>query len=158
MKHEKRGVFYLLAPSIQYGSEFILTKKIVCNLTKIHWRSGKSVLIACDNESQAKEIDEDLWNFDLNSFLPHSLFAQHLCRDVPIVVYWNQCNGDNISRDVLINLAQEQNNFFINFKNIVDFVSSENVLKKLARIRYKSYKNFGFQLRVVDEYSDLVNN
>lgn len=150
MEREKYGVFYLLPPEGKYGDEFNFQKQLVCNLTKIKWRSGKSVLIACEDKYQAKEIDAALWEFDLDSFLPHTLFDQNSFHYSPIVIYWEQCCYDYILRDILINLMNKQMNFFGNFNKIIDFVSSKNILKKSARIRYRFYKNIGFRLRVID--------
>lgn len=150
MECRKYGVFYILPLETNLDSEFNFQKQLVCNLTKINWRSGKSILIACENASQAQEIDEALWKFDLDSFLPHTLFGQNLFHSSPIIIYWEQCCYDNTSRDILINLMKKQRNFFINFNKIIDFVSSKNILKKWARIRYRFYKNVGFRLHVVD--------
>lgn len=153
MKDEKYGDFYLLPQTNKYDDEFGIQKSIVCNLTKLQWRLGNSVLIACDNKEQAEEIDKDLWQFDLNSFLPHSLFKSNLCSDTPIIIYWDQCCYDRIRRDILINLMKKQEeSLFINFNKIIDFVSSKSILKECARIRYKSYRRCGFNLRVIDEW------
>lgn len=150
MENKKYGTFYLLPSRIQHNNEFYFQKRLICNLIKIKWRSGKSVLIACEDEVQAKEIDEALWKFDLDSFLPHALFGQNSFHCSPIVICWEQFSYDHISKDILINLMNKQMNFFINFNRIIDFVSSQDILKNWARIRYKFYKNAGFQLRVID--------
>lgn len=153
MPNVKHGYFYLLPLTKKNADEFEIQKKIICNLTKMKWRSGNSILIACENKSQAEEIDEYLWKFDLDSFLPHSLFKPNSCSNVPIVIYWDQCCYDRIYRDVLINLMKKQEeSLFMFFKKIVDFVSSKSVLKEYARIRYKCYKSFGFSLSVIDKW------
>lgn len=150
MTSEKIGVFYLLSKKTACDNEFNIQEGIVCSLTKINWRLGKSILIACENLVQAKKIDEALWRSDSDSFLPHSLFMDNSCHCSPIVIYWAQCCYDRVSRDILINLMNKQMNFFENFNEIIDFVSSKSVLRKLARMRYLFYKNIGFRLRVLD--------
>lgn len=157
MKHEKYGVFYLLPSIIQHDNEFDFQKEFVCNLVKAKWRSGNKILIACDNKYQADEMDEALWKFDLNSFLPHGLFNRSANYHIPIIIYWAQCHYYHIPRDILINLMHnKQMDFIINFNKIIDFVSTQDILKKWARIRYKFYKNVGFRLRVIDTF-DIRN-
>ncbi|CAD83562.1 DNA polymerase III, chi subunit [Candidatus Blochmanniella floridana] len=141
----KQGTFYLL-PFIHHKNDLNTIEQLVCHLTKIHWRLGKTILITCDTHDQAKKINEALWNFEKNSFLPHGLFSKNTY-NIPITIYWSQCCYDNKYRNTLINLMQKNKNFFLNFHEIIDFVPNEDNLKKLARIRYKSYRSLGFNLK-----------
>ena len=45
--------------------------ELASDLAAQAWRLGKRVLIACETEQQAFEIDELLWARDPDSFVPH---------------------------------------------------------------------------------------
>lgn len=154
--HKKSGVFYKLPSNNANDYSLNFKENLVCILTQEKWRLGKSILIACEDKLQAKRIDEALWMNDCNSFLPHNLFGAKT-KEVPIVLYWSQCSYDNTERNLLINLMKKHMNFFINFNEIIDFVPTNNNLKKWARIRYKFYKNIGFNLNVTDAVNFISN-
>lgn len=153
----KNGIFYLLPPSKHVNNnEFQFEENLVCLLTKEQWRLGKNILIACENKLQADRMDKSLWIYDKDSFLPHNLFGKKTY-NVPIVLYWSQCCYDNIKRDLLINLMKKHMNFFFNFNEIIDFVPSNVILKKWARVRYRFYKKIGFNISITD-VSDFTSN
>lgn len=150
MLPKKHGTFYLLpSKHLNDNNTFYITEDLVCILTRKQWRSGKSVLIACEDQSQASRIDEALWIFDKDSFLPHNLFNKNIY-NTPIVLYWPQCCYNNMNQDLLINLMTKHMSFFSNFNKIIDFVPKENILKQWARIRYKFYKDIGFDLNITN--------
>lgn len=157
MTQSKRlGTFYLLPEIPKKKSELNFQYQFVCKLTKIKWRLGKSIFIACENELQAIQIDTLLWKIDQNSFLPHNLFRPPYLNNTPIIIYWGQHCYNNQSKDILINLMHENLHLFQNFNEIIDFVPEQNILKKWARIRYKTYKKTGFQISVLNASHDNI--
>lgn len=150
----KFGTFYLLPQNNQQKNNI---EQLICNLTITQWRSGKTVLIACEDKSQAEKIDELLWIFDKNTFVPHDLLKKNI-HYTPIVIYWPQCYYKNVSKNVLINLMKKNMNFFFNFHEIIDFIPISETLKKFARNRYKSYKNIGFQLNIEKYPANFMSN
>ncbi|ADV33447.1 DNA polymerase III chi subunit [Candidatus Blochmanniella vafra str. BVAF] len=157
MSNIKKGIFYIL-PSINSNAELSFKENFACHLSKIMWRSGKSILIACENKNQALKINNSLWNVDNNSFLPNDLLRKNT-HYTPITIYWEQCcYHNNLLKDTLINLMKINKDFFFNFNEIIDFVPSTNILKKLARIRYKTLQNIGFDLKVSNTSNFKINN
>ncbi|URJ24481.1 DNA polymerase III subunit chi [Candidatus Blochmanniella camponoti] len=145
----KRSTFYLLSQEFEQKNRPNYIEQLACKLISTQWRSGKTILVTCENKHQATKIDEILWTFDQNSFLPHNLFGKTI-HHAPIVIYWSQCCYDNQQKDLLINLMPKNMNFFLNFNEIIDFVPIPDILKKWARYRYRSYKRNGFQVSVVN--------
>ncbi|URJ29758.1 DNA polymerase III subunit chi [Blochmannia endosymbiont of Camponotus sp.] len=145
----KHGTFYLIPQEFKQQTEFSYIEKFICTLISIQWRSGKNILVACENEHQAIKIDEILWTFDQNTFLPHNLFGKTI-HTAPVVIYWRQCCYNNNPKDLLINLMKQNMDFFFNFNEIIDFVPVTDILKKCARHRYQSYKKNGFKLNVIN--------
>ena len=67
----KNARFYILTEQSSRGTE-----QLACDLAASAWRLGKRVLIACETERQALDIDEALWQRDPDEFVPHNLSGE----------------------------------------------------------------------------------
>lgn len=144
----KFGTFYLLPQNNQQkNNTFSCIEQLVFTLTKKQWYAGKTILITCEDKFQAQKIDELLWKYDNNTFLPHDLFTKNT-HHTPIIICWTQYHYNAIPKNILINLMKKNMSFFFYFKEIIDFVPFSENLKKLARERYQAYKKIGFQLHI----------
>lgn len=56
----KNATFYLLDNDTQQDG-LSAVEQLVCDIAAERWRSGKRVLIACEDEQQAIRLDEALW-------------------------------------------------------------------------------------------------
>ena len=107
------------------------------------YRNQQRVFIFCDNQQVAHQIDELLWSFSTDSFVPHNLPGEGLNSGSPVEISWQAPTNQ---RHILINLASELPSFASQFSQIIDFVPSDEALKKLARIRYRGYQQLGFKV------------
>ena len=58
---------------------------------------------------------------------------------------------DNLVHDdVLINLQQSQSTIFSRFKRLIEIVGADESDKVLARVRYKFYRDRGYEIRSYD--------
>lgn len=134
----KNAQFYLLNANQQ-------AQHMACDLAASAWRLGKRVLIACETEQQALDIDEALWQRNPEEFVPHNLSGEATTLTPPIEISWkNQRNAQR--RDLLINLQNELPNYVSSFNQLIDFVPAQEQFKVLARERYKQLKQLGWQL------------
>ncbi|NDL65081.1 DNA polymerase III subunit chi [Acerihabitans arboris] len=140
----KNATFYLLdRQDLQDGLSAV--ERLACELAAFHWRAGKRVLIACDDEEQALKLDEALWQRDPAAFVPHNLAGEGPRYGAPVELCWPKRRG-NAPRDLLISLLPQCADFASAFHEVIDFVPHEDALKQLARDRYKGYRSVGFQL------------
>lgn len=142
----KQVQFYLLS---QADSAEISAAEIqACELAANAWREGKRVLIACETEQQALNIDETLWAREPDSFVPHNLSGEITTYATPVEISWKGKRNAQ-RRDVLISLQQEIPDFVTSFNQVIDFVPVEETAKAQARERYKQYRQLGWQLETV---------
>ncbi|HDR1057493.1 DNA polymerase III subunit chi [Pasteurella multocida] len=134
----KHAQFYLLSEQAQM-------EKMACDFAASAWRLGKRVLIACENEQQALDIDEALWAREVDEFVPHNLSGEVTTYATPIEVSWKGKRNAQ-RRDLLINLQAEVPDYVSSFTQVIDFVPVEEHLKVLARERYKQLRQLGWQL------------
>lgn len=119
-----------------------------CELAASAWRLGKKVLISCETEQQALNIDEALWARNPDSFVPHNLSGEVTTYPTPIEISWKGKRNAQ-RRDILINLQTELPEFINSFHQIIDFVPVDETAKAQARERYKQYRQLGWQLETV---------
>ncbi|MGL4474956.1 MAG: DNA polymerase III subunit chi [Shewanella sp.] len=143
-----QAIFYLL-PSNERRSAIEELHHKVCQLAEHYYRHQQAVYIHCQDQAQAFAIDELLWQFEPNSFVPHNLKGEGPHNGAPVEIGFDRL-GPNKSRHLLINLADLCPSFAVNFSQIIDFVASDNAMKAIARERYKQYRQLGITLDTQD--------
>lgn len=134
----KSAQFYLLNSKQK-------TEDMACDFAASAWRLGKRVLIVCETEQQALDIDEALWQREPSEFVPHNLSGETTSSPTPIEISWKGKRNSQC-RDMLINLQQRLPDYVSSFNQIIDFVPFEEIQKVSARERYKQLREQGWQL------------
>ena len=140
----KQARFYVIEKNSRQG-ELSAEEALACDLAANAWRLGKKVLIACETEQQALDLDEALWQQDAEQFVPHNLSGEITNYATPIEISWvGKRNAQR--RDLLINLQQNVPEFVQSFNQIIDFVPADETRKVQARERYKQLRQLGWDL------------
>ncbi|WP_439256761.1 DNA polymerase III subunit chi [Lonepinella sp. BR2271] len=144
----KIAKFYLIKPTLSPNT-LSGEMALACDLSAQLWRQGQRVLIACETEQQALDLDEALWARDPEQFVPHNLSGEVTNFATPIEISWiGKRNAQR--RDVLINLQQTVPDYVSAFNQVIDFVPVDEEHKALARERYKQYRQMGWQMEMVE--------
>ncbi len=107
---------------------------LVCQLCADLYRANQRVLLFCANQQDAEALDEVLWQFDAERFVPHNLAGEGPPRGAPIEISWLPPKN---SRQVLINLTATVPAFASRFSQIIEFVPVDEAGKAAARQRFK---------------------
>jgi len=119
---------------------------LVCQLCADFYRAGLRVLVFCANQQDAELLDEVLWQFDAERFVPHNLTGEGPPRGAPIEISWLPPKN---SRQVLINLTAMVPAFASRFSQIIEFVPADDTGKASARQRFKHYRQHGIEPQTV---------
>lgn len=126
--------FYLLAS--EHPEE---RSVLVCRLIEKAYTKGHRVYVHCANQVDAEHIDELLWTFKEDSFIPHNLQGEGPEPPPPVQIgYSKDPRGFN---DILINLSQTIPEFYSKFKRIIELVINQEEDKVLSRSKYKTYRS-----------------
>jgi DNA polymerase-3 subunit chi len=115
----------------------------VCLQAAFYYRQQQRVFIYTQDQHQAQQIDEMLWAFDPDSFVPHNLIGEGPSYGAAVEISWQPPNN---RRAVLINLTTTVPSFAKSFGQIIDFVPSDETLKQQARDRFRNCRQWGFQV------------
>ncbi len=135
--------FYLLKQgesTEQYVFACRLCEKILSQKLK--------AFIYTDTQEQADYLDDLLWSYRPESFLPHCVIGTDLDEDVSIIIGY----ADKYQKgfDVLINLSQNIPEFHNEFNRIVEIIPATEDAKAQGRLRWKQYKDAANELDTHD--------
>ena len=102
------------------------------------------IYIHASNEEQAKLIDDQLWTFRQESFIPHSRLDDKN-QNVPISIGCDTFPDANF--DVIINLSDQAEDPSLRPKKIHEIVLSSEEKRSLARIKWKAYKDLNYTIK-----------
>jgi len=103
--------FYLLKDdSVQNRVRF------ACRLADKAYRLGNRVFIHTESAEQTRLLDDLLWTFQQNSFVPHAIYQAEQNNPPPVLLAHNA--EPDASSHVLINLAAEVPLFFSRFERV----------------------------------------
>ncbi len=136
--------FYVLADGQQLPENELRTSPahfaLACQLCADFYQANQRVFVYTANQQDAELIDQLLWQFDADRFVPHNLAGEGPARGAPVEISWQ---APKQSRQVLVNLAPDMPTFANRFANIIEFVPAEDAAKAQARERYKQYRQSG---------------
>ncbi|QSX36432.1 DNA polymerase III subunit chi [Shewanella sedimentimangrovi] len=151
-----QALFYLLPDNGPADEAMAARDRLACQLAEQHYRQGQWVYIHCRDEAQSFAIDELLWQFEPDAFVPHNLKGEGPQGGAPVEIGADRL-GPGKHRGILINLAEKIPAFAVNFGHIIDFVAGDEATKALARARYKAYRDLGIALSTQDLATQPLN-
>lgn len=116
-----------------------------CRLADKAYRLGNRVFIHTESAEQTCQLDDLLWTFQQNSFVPHAIYQAAQNNPPPVLLAHN--GEPDASNQVLINLAAEVPLFFSRFERVAELVNQNADIRQQGRSRYSFYKDRGYPLR-----------
>lgn len=130
--------------------------RLACELAQNAYVKQQLVYIHTQDKQQAYAVDELLWQFEPNAFVPHNLKGEGPVTGAPVEIGFDTL-GANKKRHLLINLADQVPSFAVNFAQIIDFVANDTGFKAIARDRFRQYKRLGVTLNTQDLTKQPLN-
>lgn len=131
--------FYILE---QQHSE--ARQRFACRLAEKAWQQGNKVYIHTESAEQSQRLDELLWTFRVDSFVPHSLDDDTTADTAPVHI--GHSGEPQHHDEVLINLAPEVPLFFSRFERVADLVDQHEESRIQGRERFRFYRDRGYPL------------
>ncbi|MBI2786554.1 MAG: DNA polymerase III subunit chi, partial [Legionella longbeachae] len=100
--------------------------------------------VLCNHKEDAEYLDELLWTFKEDSFIPHNLQGEGPEPPPPIQIgYEKEPRGFN---DILLNLSNSIPPFYSRFKRVMELVINIEAEKEQSRLHYREYRARGCEL------------
>jgi len=117
---------------------------IACRLLEKACQRNHRVFVYCENQDDAMLLDELLWTYKDDSFIPHNLQGEGPEPPPAVQIgYDGEPRGFN---DILINMATTIPPFHTRFRRIMEIVLDNDVGKEISRQHYREYRAKRFDL------------
>lgn len=138
-----RADFYLIAKPRFLEKPLLL----VCELARKACDSGQPMLIFAASAAQAEVLDELLWEFDPDAYVPHQIAGTDEDDDVtPVLIVPPEMQAP--MRALVINLRNET--VAGDFLRVLEVVPADEIARAPSRERWKQYKERGFEVQKFD--------
>ncbi len=133
--------FYVLSSATPEGR-----LRAACQLASKAWKAGLPVFLRASDEAQCAELDQLLWQFRPESFIPHNLHEEE--PQAPIVIGLDQAPAQ--SGGVLLNLHPQLSPHLTQFSRVIEIVNQEPQLLALCRENFRLYRQQGYDPQRVE--------
>lgn len=111
-----------------------------CILAEQKYQQGQRVLVRAENPEHCRHLDQLLWSFRDDSFIPHTR-ADREGPAAPVHIDYRDHPGT--THPILINLDRSIPDRLGPFSEILEIVCDEENSKQLARQRFRAYQSAG---------------
>ncbi|MDP6165754.1 MAG: DNA polymerase III subunit chi [Gammaproteobacteria bacterium] len=133
-----RADFYTLKDSHGDARYRLLQQLLSKSMT-----AGQSVHIHCRDEAEAAHLDDYIWAFKPESFLPHHQLGQEIPLRSPITLGYHELRPERA--DICINFATDP---VTNFERIIEIVVQETSILQKTRDHYRHYQQQGMDMHL----------
>jgi DNA polymerase-3 subunit chi len=138
-----RADFYLIAKPRFLEKPLLL----VCELARKANDSGQPLLILATSAVQAELLDELLWEFDPDAYIPHQIAGMDEDDDItPVLIVPPEAEAP--MRPLVLNLRNEPVKG--GFERVLEVVPADESAREPLRQRWTFYKNAGLEVRKFD--------
>ncbi len=131
--------FYVLSDGPENALELL-----ACKLTEKALRAGHQVYIQTADEVQARELQQLLWSFKAESFLP-SQFDEPENRCCPIHIGYAE--APEHCEELLINLSQKIPAAYARFERLLELVPPQQEARASLRENFGHYRDRGYPIK-----------
>lgn len=115
---------------------------LVCELARRAFDTGQPALILARSFDQAEQIDEKLWEFSDDAFIPHQIAGDDDDAITPVLIV--PPDATTADRALVINLREEAAPGL--FDRVLEVVPAEQSERDGSRKRWSMYKSAGFEV------------
>ncbi|MFT4247783.1 MAG: DNA polymerase III subunit chi [Pseudomonas sp.] len=138
-----RADFYLIAKP-RFLAEPL---RLVCELARKACDSNQPVLILARDAAQAEELDDLLWSFDPDAYIPHQIAGSDEDDEItPVLIA--APDSDTPSRPLVINLRDAA--WAGACERVLEVVPADPAAREPLRERWKQYKARGLDVNKYD--------
>jgi DNA polymerase-3 subunit chi len=138
-----RADFYLIAKP-RFSDDPLL---LICELARKACDAGSPTLILARDVEQAEAIDDALWSFDPDAYIPHQIVGMDEDEDeAPVLIASPETEAPG--RTLIINLRDEA--VTLPCDRVLEVVPADESAREPQRDRWREYKARGFELNKHD--------
>ncbi len=120
--------------------------RLTCRLIEKAYKNRHRIYVHADTQNTAHQLDEMLWTYREDSFLPHNLYGDGPEPAPPIQIGF--AVTPDKQRDILINLSLTVPAFYPQFARVLEVISNDAEIQAAGREHYKQYRADGHPINI----------
>lgn len=116
-----------------------------CRLVRKAYAANCRIVLLTRDRDELARLDQALWTFSEQEFLPHVHAGDPLAANTPIILT-DSDKADLPHYQLLINLSVGTPTHFARFERMLEIISSDDADKAAGRERYRFYQQRGYPL------------
>ncbi|KAF1704359.1 DNA polymerase III subunit chi [Pseudoxanthomonas suwonensis] len=137
-----RADFYLIARP-RFAEQPLL---LVCELAKRAYATGQFTLVLARDAAQAEELDDLLWSFEPDAYIPHQIAGDDEDELTPVLVVPPEVEAP--PRPLVINLRDAA--WTAACERVLEVVPADPAARGPLRERWRQYQALGYDLNKHD--------
>lgn len=121
-------------------------QRFLCRLAEKIVPAGHQLHIHCASETEARELDQLLWSFRDESFVPHTLAGDD--NSAPVVIGWEIAQIS--PQRVFVNMTESLPDEVIGTERVVEIVVQTEAVLASTRKAFKCYKEADYHINMND--------
>jgi len=109
-----------------------------------HAAAASQIVILVKDKSELSKLDDALWTFSAQDFLPHAVAGDALAAQSSVILTDDAAFAPH--QDILINLSGAVPTSFAQFERVFEIVSQDVSDTEAGRQRFAYYRQRGYQL------------
>lgn len=139
-----RADFYLIDKD-RFRAQPLL---LVCELARKAYAASQPLLVLARDSAQAEALDDLLWSFDPDEYLPHQIAGEDAEEDALCPILIATPDMDIAARPLLLNLRDQAPTG--HFDRVLEVVPADPSARGPLRERWKHYQALGFEVNKHD--------
>ncbi len=116
-----------------------------CKLIEKIYRSQVFCYVLTESEQQSRTLDELLWTFRPNSFVPHQIYTGQI-PDSPQTILISHLPMPEAWQQVVLNLSLQAPVNLLQIQRLLEIIDNRDYIKQQARARYRYYQQQNIEL------------
>lgn len=118
-----------------------------CRLTETIQRKGYRLHLHAEDEAMARALDERLWTFRPDAYVPHALADDELADEVPVTLGWGAPPPPERAVQALLNLSPDIPEWFSRFERVAEIINQHQDVLTAKRECWQTYKKRGYPVK-----------
>ena len=120
--------------------------RAACRVVEKAWGQGYRVYVLARDEEQAARMDDTLWTYRQDSFVPHRRWRGEGDPDTPVLIGSDAATPPP-GPQVLVNLGGPVPSWYARCERVAEIVDGDPDSRARSRDRYRHYRDAGEELR-----------
>lgn len=128
--------------------------RFACRLVDKAYQQKHQLYLHSNSMEEAKILDDLLWTFRDDGFIPHEILEKNIPPTVPVQLGFDVTPQHQ--QDILLSLTPTVPEFFAQFNRILEIVPNDEASRNTARKKFRFYRENNCQLKIHDLTKDAA--